>query len=246
MAVDSLTERIDSRLDGVVLQAENAELLRGIPTLAAWAAAREPQTLEEQHIRAAELLVAYQRLRVADPARLAQIEQAARRYARVLRTLGIDDPWDLELGAARRGRMIGLAVLLLIGFVPALAGFALSYGPYRLAAPLTPVLLGKHEETTSTGKLIIGAVLVPLGWVIAALICGALFGLWWGLALLTSAPPLAYIALRWGEWWHELREALADTWLIARHRTLVQELVAQRRALADQVAEAMRAAQTEA
>lgn len=242
LAADALTEQIDARLDGVVLQAENAELLRGIPILAAWTAAREPQTLEEQHARAAELLAAYQRLRVSDPVRLARIEQVARRYARVLRTLGIDDPWDLELGAARRGRMLGLAALLLLGFAPALAGFVLSYGPYRLAAPLTPLLLGKYEETTSTGKLIIGAVLVPLGWLVAATICGALFGAWWGLALFAAAPALAYVALRWGEWWHELREALADTWLIMRRRSLVQELVARRRALAEQVAEAVRVA----
>ena len=66
-AVDALTERIDQRLDRVVLQAENAELLRGIPAVAAWTAPQEPQTLEEQHARAAELLLAHQRLRTLDP-----------------------------------------------------------------------------------------------------------------------------------------------------------------------------------
>jgi 1-acyl-sn-glycerol-3-phosphate acyltransferase len=241
-AVDALTEQIDARLDRVVLQAENAELLRGIPTVATWTAAQEPQTLEEQHARAAALLDAHQRLRALDPARLEQIEDQARRFARVLRTLGVDDPWDLELNAARRGRMVWLALLLLIGLPPALIGFALSYGPYRLARPLTPVLLGDYEETTSTGKLIIGSVLVALGFVVAAIIAGLLFGGWWGLALLVIAPPAAYIALRWGEGWHELREALADTWLIMRHRTLVHELLARRRALAEQVAEAVRLA----
>jgi len=239
-AVDALTEQIDRRLDRVVLQAENSELLRGIPTLATWTAAREPQTLEEQHARAAALLAAYQRLRELDPARLKQIEQQARSYARVLRTLGIDDPWDLELGAARQGRMLGLACVLLIGFVPALAGFALSYGPYRLAAPLTPLLMGDYEETLSTGKLIIGAILVALGWVAIAAITGVVFGALWAMLLLAIAPPLAYIALRWGESWGEFREALSYTWLILRHRTLVQELVARRKALAEQVTEALR------
>src|SRR6266545_6862966 len=151
-AADALTDEIDARLDAVVLQAENAELLRGIPMLAAWTAPRE-LTLEEQHARAAELLAAYERLRAADPARLEAIAQQARRYANVLRTLGVDDPWDLELNAARRDRVGWLALALIAGLVPAAAGFALSYGPYRLAAPLTPLLLGKYEETTSTGKL---------------------------------------------------------------------------------------------
>ncbi len=242
-AADALTERIGLRLDSVVLQAENAELLRGIPSIAAWTAAQEPQTLEEQHARAAELLAAYQRLRTLDPAQLEQIEQHARRYARVLRTLGVEDPWDLELNTARRGRIFWLGFVLLIGFVPALAGFALSYAPYRLAAPLTPVLMGDYEELLSTGKLIIGTILVALGWVIAAVIAGALFGALWGLLLLALAPPLAYIALRWGESWHEFREALSGLWLILRHRTLVQELVARRQALTEQVAEAVRIAE---
>lgn len=241
-AVDRLTDVIDQRLDAVVLQAENAELLRAMPTLAVWTAASEPQTLEAQHARTAELLAAYGRLRQTHPERLAAIERQARRYAEVLRTLGIHDPWELELNAAQRGRMVWLGLLLVAGFVPALAGFALSYGPYRLAAPLTPRLLGEYEETLSTGKLIIGSVLVMLGWLIAAIICGALFGGWWGLALLALAPPLAYIALRWGEIWHEFREALAYTWLGLRQGNMVRRLVARRRALADQVAEALQLA----
>jgi glycerol-3-phosphate O-acyltransferase/dihydroxyacetone phosphate acyltransferase len=244
-AVRELTEQIDTQLDTVVLQAENAELLNGIPLVAAWTAPHEPQTLEERHTRAAELLAAYERLRVADPARLAKIAQQARRYARVLRTLGIDDPWELELSAVRRGRIGWLMFWLTVGFAPALAGFVLSYGPYRLAAPLTPLLLGKYEETTSTGKLIIGSVLVVLGWVMAALVCAALFGAIWGLALLLLAPPLAYIALRWGESWRELREVVGYNWLALRHHSLVRDLVARRQALAMQVAEAVRAAAAE-
>ncbi len=239
-AADALTDEIDARLDAVVLQAENAELLRGIPMLAAWTAPRE-LTLEEQHARAAELLAAYERLRAADPARLEAIAQQARRYANVLRTLGVDDPWDLELNAARRDRVGWLALALIAGLVPAAAGFALSYGPYRLAAPLTPLLLGKYEETTSTGKLIIGSALVLLGWIVAAIVCGLLLGALWGAALLILAPALAYVALRWGEGWHELREVAAYTWLTLRHRTLVRELSARRQALAEQVAEAVAA-----
>jgi len=242
-AVDALTEQIELHLDSVVLQAENAEVLRGIPSLAIWTAAHEPQTLEEQHARAAKLLAAHQRLRVLDPVRLKQIEQQARHYAAVLSTLGIDDPWSLELSSARRGRMLWLACILVIGFVPALLGFALSYGPYRLAAPLTPLLMGDYEETISTGKLIIGTILVALGWLIAAVIGGILFGVVWGMLLLVIAPPLAYIALRWGESWHEFRETLSDIWLILRHRMLVQELVARRQALAEQVIEALRIAE---
>nr|MDQ2998390.1 hypothetical protein [Chloroflexota bacterium] len=159
---------------------------------------------------------------------------------RVLRTLGIKDPWDLELSAARRGRIVALAGGLIVGCLPALAGCALSWLPYRLAAPLTPMLLGKYEETTSTGKLIIGSVLVALTWLIEAIVVGTMFGPLWGLALLACAPLLSYIALRWGESWRELREAAGYAWLTARHKQMVTELVARRRALTEQVAEAVR------
>ena len=237
--VDALTEQIDARLDTVVLQAENAELLTGIPLVAAWTAPRELERLEDQHARTTELLAAYLRLRATDPARLEAIEREARRYARVLRTLGIKDPWDLELSAARRGRIVALAGWLLVGCVPALAGCALSYLPYRLAGPLTPVLLGDYEETTSTGKLIIGAALVALTWLVEAIVVGVVFGPLWGLALLALAPLLSYIALRWGESWRELREAAGYAWLTARHKQMATELVARRRALTERVAEAV-------
>jgi glycerol-3-phosphate O-acyltransferase / dihydroxyacetone phosphate acyltransferase len=238
-AVDALTKQIDMRLDTVVLQAETAELLTGLPLVAEWTAPRALESLEERHTRTTELLAAYMRLRATDPARLEAIEREARRYARVLRTLGINDPWDLELSAARRGRILALAGALLVGCAPALAGCGLSYLPYRLAAPLTPVLLGDYEETTSTGKLIIGAALVALTWLLEAIICGVIFGPIWGIALLALAPLLSYIALRWGESWRELREAAGYAWLTARHKQMVAELIARRRALAAQVAEAV-------
>ncbi len=240
-AVDELTTEIDIRLDAVVLQAENAEALRGIPLLAAWTAPAELETLEEQHERTAELLSAYKRLHDTDPERLEVIAEHARSYAGVLRTLGVDDPWALELPEADRRRVVWLVLALVVGFLPAVAGFALSYGPYRLAAPLTPLLLGKHEETTSTGKLIIGSVLVLLGWIVAALICGALFGWLAGLLLFVLSPALAYIALRWGEIWRELREVVGYNWLRLRHRMLVEQLIARRRALATEVMEALEA-----
>lgn len=242
-AADALTEEIDRRLDAVVLQAESAEVLAAMPVLADWTAPRELLTLEERRARTAELLGDYQRLRAADPARVAAIERQARGYARVLRTLGIHDPWELELNDVRRGRAGWLALVLLLGCLPAAAGFLMSYAAYRLAAPLTPIMLGKYEETTSTGKLIIGTALLLLAWSAEAIVCGLLFGALWGVALLFAAAPLAYLALRWSERWCELREALGYTWLNLRYHNLVRELAARRRALADEVTRAQKDAQ---
>jgi 1-acyl-sn-glycerol-3-phosphate acyltransferase len=238
-AVQQLTERVDAALDQVVLQAENAELLRGITAVAAWTGPGEDGlTLEEHRDQAALLLAGYERLRQADPQRLVALEQQARRYARALRTLGITDPWALELAEANRRRLAWLLFVLVLGFVPALAGFALSYGPYRLARPLAPYIVGKDDSVTSTGKLIVGSALVLIGWIVAALLCGWLFGALWGALLFLAAPLLAYIALRWGESWRELREVAAYNWLRLRHGRLADALIARRRALAAQVMQA--------
>ncbi len=237
--VKELTDRIDARLDTVVLQAENAELLNGLRVIASWTAPEEPETLEQHHARVVALLAAYQRLREADPARLAQIEQQARRYARVLRTLGIGDPWSLELPEADRRRVGWLIFALVVCFPLALAGAALSYGPYRLAAPLAPRVVGPYDEVISTGKLILGSVLVFVGFLVEAVVVGLLFGALWGLLLFVAAPVLAYIALLWGETWRELREVAAYHWLRLRHATLTRELIARRQALAAQVMDAL-------
>ena len=242
--VQALTDQIDASLDAVVLQAENAELLTGIPVVAAWTApGQQPLSLAQQHARAARLFAAYERLRQTDPARLEALAKQAYRYARVLGTLGISDPWALELTTARRGRVIWLSLLLIVALPLALAGFILSYVPYRLARPLTPYLIGREEAVTSTGKLIIGSVLVLIGWIVEALSCGLLFGAAWGGLLLLSAPGLAYIALRWGEGWQEVREVAAYNWLRLRRRPLVEGLKARRQELAAQVMAAVEAAE---
>ncbi len=239
-AVRVLTEQIEQHLKAVVLQAENAELLTGIPFIAAWTDPKGPPlTLEQQHQRAALLLTAYQRLQETNPARLEAIAWQARHYAQILNTLGIDNPWSLELAPAQRHQVIWQSLLLLISLPLAAVGIILSYIPYRLAAPLTPYLVGPEDEVAGTGKLIIGSVLVASSFVIEAIICGVLWGVIWGILFLLAAPGLAYIALRWGESWDKVREVITGYWLYWRHRSLIKVLAAQRQALALEVMKAV-------
>lgn len=240
-AVRALTARIDATLDEVVLQVEQADVLAAMPVIAAWtAAAGPPRRLADRHAQAAQLLEAYQRLQAQDPARIEQLADSARRYARTLRFLGIADPWALELPRLNRQRLIWRALLLIFGFPFALAGFVLSYGPYRLAGTITPRLVGYHDTMLGTGKLIVGAVLVLVGWIAAAVVVGLLVSGAAGLGLFVAAPGLAYVALRWGETWRGLREALRYSWLRTRHKTLTAELIERRTALAAQIHAAVR------
>jgi 1-acyl-sn-glycerol-3-phosphate acyltransferase len=234
--VRKVTDRIEVGLDPVVLQAENAELLAALPIFAAWVAPEgEALTLPQQHAWAARLLAAYERLQQTDPAGLEAISQQAWRYAHALQTLGIKNPWSLELPAANRRRLSRLILKLILTFPLALAGFLLSYGPYRLAGPIATTLVGPHDTQTSTFKLIGGSFLVLLGWVVEAVVCGFWLGPLWGVCLFLAAPPLAYIALRWGEDKARLQEIASYQWLRLRREELVQALIDQRRILARQV-----------
>lgn len=243
-AVHALTDVIGDQLDTVVLQAENAELLAGMPLLAAWTAPDgPPATLPERHAQTARLLAAYRHLARVEPERLARLSAQAWRYARTLHMLGISDPWALELARGHLWRIGVWSALLIVTLPLALAGFVLSYGPYRLAGAITPRLVGYHDTLLGTGKLIVGAALVLLGWLVAAVVVGALAGAGWGVLLFALAPLLAYSALRWGEAYRELRHMIAYRWLRAQHHTLALQLRARRQALAAAVWDAVQRAE---
>lgn len=241
-AIHALTDQIADSLDPVVLQAEHAEIVAGMPLVAAWTAPNgPPQTLAQRHARTATLIAAYEHLIQTDAARIAALTHEARRYARTLRALGIADPWALELDQIRPGRQLRQGLLLLLSLPLAAAGFALSYGPYRLAGVLTPRFVGHYDTLYGTGKIIIGAALITLGWLLIALSIGSVIGAMWGGLLLAISPLLAYIALRWGESWHNLRDALAYSWLRIHHQPLRQHLIARRHQLAAHIADALAA-----
>jgi 1-acyl-sn-glycerol-3-phosphate acyltransferase len=238
--IRNLTRSMEERLDPIVLQAENADLLRGITAVAAWTGpGTDGLTLEEHHEQAMKLLRGYERLHRSDPARLEAIAQHARRYADALRTLGVRDPWRLELNDIYRARLFGLFAWLLLGALPALVGAALSYWPYRLARPVALHFAGPYPELYGTVKLIAGAALILLWFIVLAVLCGMAWGAGWGVGLFLCMPAFGYIALRWGEQWRELRETLGYAWLYVRHAALVQELAGMRAALAAEISAAM-------
>ncbi len=232
--VQKVTELIADRLDKVVLQAENAELLAAIPVLATWIAPNGT-TLTQQHEWTSKLLSAYQHLQHIDPARLESIAQQAWDYAKTLQTLGIDNPWTLELAAVRPWRLARMILRLIVTFPLALAGFMLSYLPYRLAGPIATYGVGPYDTQISLIKLILGSIFVLVGWILEAVAFGLWLGPLWGLSLFIAAPPLAYIALRWGEDWRHLHQLISSSWLRWRRGKLVQSLTAQRQTLAQQV-----------
>ena len=238
--VKAVTDRIEEGLDAVVLQAENAELLQGIPVVAAWTAPEDAAPdLSRKHEWAATLLDAYNTLRRTDPDHLERIAEEARRYASLLQAVGIADPWRLEDPTIDRMHLARRILALVLTAPPALAGFLMSYAPYRLAGIIERIINPNDRTQTGTIKLAGGSVLVLVGWIVEAVVVGVVFGSIWGVALLAVAPLLGYTALRWGEGRQALRELLSYQWLRERRGGLVAMLAARRQALAQNVRDAV-------
>ncbi len=233
-----LTIALEAELRRVVLHAENAELLAAVAALAEWVAPAGRRFLPERYRWAARLLAVCQQLKPTNPARVEAMARQAQAYAEQLAAAGIHHPRLLEQPPTKRDWLARLSWLALAA-LPALAGWALSYGPYRLAGPLANRLVGRDDTQTGTFKLVIGAILVLLGWLVEAGAAGLFVGLGGAAALLALAPLLAYTALRWSEQWQLWRQEARAGWLRRRQPQRVAALVAMRYRLARQVVSAV-------
>lgn len=244
--VDALTDDIKQRLDAVVLQAETRDLMAGIARVANWTAELERADQEEdpgglgaQHRRALELCAAYQRMRERDPARVEAIAASARAYARTLRQLGVSNPWALEIEVVKPGQILAAVLRLVVSLPLAAIGAVLGWIPYRLAGQLA-ARLTRDEDVLGTVKLIAGTVFLLAAWIIEAVTVTVMFGPLWGLLTFVLGVAGGYVALRFEEIVAEVTEAVRTVWMRAWHFDTARRLADRRRALADDVARALR------
>lgn len=241
-AVDALTDTMREALDRVVLQADTQGLLENVARVAVWAsdAPDARDDLATRHRRAQALLDAHRSWSERDPARVAQVVDAAQRYTRILQGLGIDDPWSLEAAEATPARVLwaGMKLAALAPF--ALMGAALGWAPYRLAGRVAARVAGTEDEL-GTVKLLAGALFVLLAWVLEAVAVGFAVGPLAALVLLAVAAPCGYAALRFEERWDALRKARQAVTLQRRHVDVARAVAQRRRELAAALDDALRA-----
>ena len=241
-AVTALTDRIEARLDEVVLQAETRELLEGIARVAGWtnqpAEAESADAPAAKHRRALEMVAAYGRLRARDPARVEAIAAEARAYARSLRRLGVRDPWALEVGTPTL-RAVGRAIATLVFAAPlAAVGAVLGWIPYRLAGQVA-ARVTHDEDILGTVKLITGSVFLFVGWVAEAIAVACFGRPLWAAPVFVAGVVCGYVALRFEELLREAALAWRELRLRAFHGQTARRLAERRRALADDVARAL-------
>ena len=245
-AVRALTVEIERGLDKNVLQAESARLLWVVPILAAWTAPKErAKDLAWQLNWSSRLLSAYSNLSIRDPEQVEEIKKLANQYSSLLQAAGVSDPWKLELTLITWQRMVRRALWLSVLLLPAIIGTVLSWPPYRLSGIVARRALPHDRTQVGTMKLLSGAVLMVIWWLIAAIVVAIGIGFAWGVGLLLAAPACAYAVLRWNEIYQSTRQIITYSRLRKRHAPLVTHLAECKRELAASVRDALAIAEAD-
>lgn len=239
-AVEALTNTIREGLDAVVLQAETRDVLDGVSRVAIWTA-EDPALRDDpeaRHRRSRELLDGYRALRERDSEHAASILTAARTYAEQLATLGVRDPWDLEVGRVPAATALRFALRFALELPFAIVGAILGWIPYRLAGIVSRRIV-REEDVLGTVKLLAGSLFVFAAWIVEAIAIGFATSAWIGLLVFLVAPVCGYIALRFDESASLARAALRHLWLRETSPATVARLADARRVLAAQVAKGL-------
>ena len=235
-AVEALTNRIESALADVTVQADSRaalDLITRADRIFRLGGGDLASALETRK----RFVAGYRWLCEHDPERLARAQSRIEQF-------------EAELGAAKLepkelvpptllGSVKTVATLLIL--MPlAVAGAIIHYPIYRLiGAAVTRA--GSDEEMIATQKAVGGLVLYPLVWIVIAALAWWRFGWIAALVAVVVLPLLGYIALRFFEQLDGvIGRARALTWRVARRRAYAR-LVAQQRAIHDEIEELDRA-----
>jgi len=234
-AVETLTETIGQRLRAIVVQASTRAVLDGVARVAVWTG--DPSLRDEldaRHRRAAQLSDAFARLEADSPERAETLVREVREYDRILRALGVEDPWGLEVGRVRWSVALRVAARLVAMAPFAAIGALLGWAPYRLVGVIA-ARYTKHEDVLGTVKLLGGMLFVGVAWLIEVLFALLRFGPLAALLVLVLAPLGGYLALRFDEELSLSLTALRHALIRTRRPDIVDRLAARRSSLAENV-----------
>jgi glycerol-3-phosphate O-acyltransferase/dihydroxyacetone phosphate acyltransferase len=217
-AVAALTERIESALASLTLQADTREALDLIGR-AERVISLGRAGLPEQLALRKRFIAGFTRLREHDPARLAHLQS---RFERIEAELGDANLEPETLPAPTVLGSVRTLAILLITLPLAMIGAIVHYPTYRLIRFLA-TRLTREEELVATIKAVGGMVLYPLTYVA----CGALVA-WrygWAFGVITALllPFVGYVALRFFEQLDDvIGRTRALTWRVARARAFAR------------------------
>jgi 1-acyl-sn-glycerol-3-phosphate acyltransferase len=240
-AVRALTDQIERALRDVTLQADEHEALALVGRAEELFSADDQDDehpLADKFQLRRRLMAGYTTLRTRAPERLATISGRITRFEIELRDAGLDpktlQPENLIAGGAAGLALKGLVFLVFV--VPlALVGTVINYPAYRLVGFIATGLSRNDEDIIATIKMIAGALLFPLTWILVAVA----IGIWWstaaGFAALVLAPLTGYASLRFFETLDELAGGARAVLLSRFRRWGYLRLVAERSAIREEI-----------
>jgi glycerol-3-phosphate O-acyltransferase/dihydroxyacetone phosphate acyltransferase len=239
-AVRGLSDRIESALREVILDAEHEEALHTIARAERIFSEEGSDTndslagelqLQQQFIKG------YKILRDHAPERLARLEMRMTRFEEELKQAGVD-PDDLSpptstLDVFRHLITRGLLFLLLI--VPATLGLLVHYPAYRLGGYLATRFYQDSDDVISTIKILSAMLLFPLTWLIVGLLTYKSLG---GIAVLVAllvVPAAGYAAIRFSEELDRFFGGIRALAFFLRRRRFFVRLIAERNAIRNEI-----------
>ena len=238
-AVD-FTGLLEKRLAELVLEADSVELYSTLVSVAKWTSDDPDFAVDAAHERARTLARAYERMVGEDPTSASELAEDVVHFRRMVESIGVDDPMELEPPRLTVGNITRATAPLIAGAPLALLGAVASWVPYRLLAPISRHIAGSETDIISSVKALLGLFVLPTLYVLEAVAIGSFFGAGWGIAAAVALPLCGYIALRWGELFDLRREVLKGHWLRVTRSELVEEVVGRRRELSQRISESLR------
>lgn len=230
-AVEALTDRIESALVSLTLQADSREALDLIARAERVMSLGRADLSRQLELRK-RFIAGYTRLRERDPARLAHLQSRFERFEAELGSANLE-PETLPAPSVRGS--VRTMTTLLVTLPMAIIGAVIHYPLYRLIGFLSRRLT-KDVELVATIKAVGGIALYPLMYIVCGTAVAWRFGWVYGLTTAILLPLLGYIALRFFEQLDEVvGRTRALTWRIAR-RGAFARLMRTRAELRDEIA----------
>ena len=240
-AVRAVTGRIEQALNDVTLQADEHEALALVGRAEEVFSSEDPAAAErlvDKFELRRRFMAGYTTLRTQAPDRLEAISTRITQYETELREAGLD-PKTLKPTAVRGAHNMSDAVkalaIVILGLPLALIGTIVNYPAYRIVGSIATGLSRGDEDILATIKIIAGALVFPLIWIIVAVLVGLNFGTLAGLAALVLAPVSGYIALLFFERLDDLRAGLKAVAASRFQRWGYLRLVAERTAIREEI-----------
>jgi len=240
-AVRDLSNRIESALREVILDAEHEEALQTIKR-AEKIFSSEPgeeggDTLAEELELQQRFVSAYRVLRERAPERLRRLELRMSRFEDELTQAGVD-PDDLSPPKSTFNvfvHLISRVGLFLLLIAPATLGMLVHYPAYRLGGYLATRFSKNDDDMVSTIKIMSAMLLFPLTWIVVGLLVYEVGGWVVALVVLVLVPWAGYLAIRFFEGFDEFLGGLRALAFFLMRRRFFVRLLAERKAIRSEI-----------